>query len=65
MIVFCSCRTLDWHVTTPKSLQAFVKEVWALMGMLSRKLELDQVSLDLSSLSMKGGNQTWMLIILL
>jgi hypothetical protein len=39
------------------------KEVWTLTGMLSRKLELDQVSLDLLSLSMKGDNQMWMLII--
>ena len=50
-------------MTMPNSSQAFVKEVWALMGMLSRKLELDQVSLDLLNLSMKGDNQMWMLII--
>jgi hypothetical protein len=50
-------------MTTPESSQAFVKEVLALMGMLSRNLELDEVSLDVLSFSMKGDNKMWMLII--
>jgi hypothetical protein len=46
-------------------LQAYVKVVWALMGTLSMQLDLDRMISDLSSSSMRGDDQMWMLIILL
>jgi hypothetical protein len=52
-------------VTMLELLQAYVKVVWALMDTLSRKLELDRMISDLSSSSMRGDDQMWMLIILL
>ena len=52
-------------MTMMELLQAYVKVVWALMGTLSRKLELDRMILDLSSSSIRGDDQMWMLIILL
>ena len=65
MLATCYFRTSEWHVTMLELLQAYVKVVWALMGTLSRKLELDRMISDLSSLSMRGDDQMWMLIILL
>ena len=54
--------TSEWHATMLELLQ---EVVWALMGTLSRKLELDRMISDLLSSSMRGDDQMWMLIILL
>ena len=52
-------------MTMLELLQAYVKVLWAFMGTLSRKLELDRMISDLLSSSMRGDDQMWMLIILL
>jgi hypothetical protein len=45
--------------------EASSKEAWAVMVMSSRRLELDQMTLGLLILSMRGGNPIRMLIIYL